>query len=125
MVQHRPHTTVMLAMSADGKIADVRRSPARFGSKTDIAHPEEQIVCFRCCFIRYWNSTRLRYNPNCIAPTTAATTNSCEKAFPTCLYTYYRFCEPQSGNTILSAANQTLVTNDNSRSAFLERTSRI
>jgi riboflavin biosynthesis pyrimidine reductase len=75
MVQHRPHTTVILAMSADGKIADVRRSPARFGSKTDIAHLEEQIACFRCCFIRCWYSTRLRYNPNCIAPTTAATTN--------------------------------------------------
>ncbi|MGH2415157.1 MAG: RibD family protein [Microcystaceae cyanobacterium] len=44
MVQHRPHTTVVLAMSADGKIADVRRSPARFGSKTDKVHLEEQIA---------------------------------------------------------------------------------
>ena len=38
MMQHRPHTTVVMAMSADGKIADVRRSPARFGSLADKAH---------------------------------------------------------------------------------------
>jgi 5-amino-6-(5-phosphoribosylamino)uracil reductase len=44
MVQHRPHTTVVLAMSADGKIADFRRSPARFGSGTDKAHLETQIA---------------------------------------------------------------------------------
>jgi 5-amino-6-(5-phosphoribosylamino)uracil reductase len=44
MVQHRPHTTVVLAMSADGKIADFRRAPARFGSKADKAHLEEQIA---------------------------------------------------------------------------------
>jgi 5-amino-6-(5-phosphoribosylamino)uracil reductase len=44
MVQHRPYTTVVLAMSVDGKIADVTRSPARFGSTTDKAHLEEQIA---------------------------------------------------------------------------------
>lgn len=44
MVQHRPHTTVVLAMSADGKIADFRRSPARFGSGTDKSHLEQQIA---------------------------------------------------------------------------------
>jgi 5-amino-6-(5-phosphoribosylamino)uracil reductase len=44
MVQHRPHTTVVLAMSADGKIADVKRSPARFGSKADTVHLETQIA---------------------------------------------------------------------------------
>lgn len=44
MVQHRPHTTVVLAMSADGKIADFRRSPARFGSRADKAHLEKQIA---------------------------------------------------------------------------------
>ncbi|MBW4563600.1 MAG: RibD family protein [Mojavia pulchra JT2-VF2] len=44
MVQHRPHTIVVLAMSADGKIADFRRSPARFGSSTDKAHLEKQIA---------------------------------------------------------------------------------
>lgn len=40
----RPHTTVILAMSADGKIADVARSPARFGSAQDKAHLERQIA---------------------------------------------------------------------------------
>ncbi|MBH8551810.1 RibD family protein [Nostocaceae cyanobacterium CENA357] len=44
MEQHRPHTTVILAMSADGKIADFKRSPARFGSGADKAHLEKQIA---------------------------------------------------------------------------------
>ncbi|UKO98492.1 RibD family protein [Nostoc sp. UHCC 0870] len=44
MVQHRPHTTVVLAMSADGKIADFKRSPARFGSDVDITHLQQQIA---------------------------------------------------------------------------------
>ncbi|MBE9205050.1 RibD family protein [Nostoc sp. LEGE 06077] len=44
MAQHRPHTTVVLAMSADGKIADFRLSPARFGSGADQAHLEKQIA---------------------------------------------------------------------------------
>jgi 5-amino-6-(5-phosphoribosylamino)uracil reductase len=41
---HRPHTTVVLAMSADGKIADVARSPARFSSPADRTHLETQIA---------------------------------------------------------------------------------
>jgi 5-amino-6-(5-phosphoribosylamino)uracil reductase len=44
MDQIRPHITVILAMSADGKITDVNRSPARFGSATDKAHLETQIA---------------------------------------------------------------------------------
>lgn len=40
----RPHTTVVLAMSADGKIADEKRSPARFGSAADKTHLEQQIA---------------------------------------------------------------------------------
>jgi 5-amino-6-(5-phosphoribosylamino)uracil reductase len=39
----RPRTTVILAMTADGKIADRSRSPARFSSATDKAHLEKQI----------------------------------------------------------------------------------
>lgn len=39
-----PHTTVVLAMSADGKIADFQRSPARFGSTNDKVHLETQIA---------------------------------------------------------------------------------
>lgn len=42
-MKHRPSTTVILAMTADGKIADEKRSPARFGSAADKAHLEEQI----------------------------------------------------------------------------------
>ncbi len=41
---NRPHTTAILAMSADGKIADVGRAPARFGSVADKAHLEKQIA---------------------------------------------------------------------------------
>jgi 5-amino-6-(5-phosphoribosylamino)uracil reductase len=41
---NRPHTTVVLAMSADGKIADARRSPARFASSADKMHLEQQIA---------------------------------------------------------------------------------
>jgi len=41
---NRPHTTVVLAMSADGKIADTKASPARFGSLADKAHLEKQIA---------------------------------------------------------------------------------
>lgn len=40
----RPQTTVVLAMSADGKIADAQRSPARFGSAADQQHLERQVA---------------------------------------------------------------------------------
>ncbi|MGL5063698.1 MAG: RibD family protein [Microcoleus sp.] len=40
----RPHATVILAISADGKIADAARSPARFGSANDTAHLEQQVA---------------------------------------------------------------------------------
>ncbi len=39
-----PHTTVVLAISADGKITDRVRSPARFGSAADKAHLEHQVA---------------------------------------------------------------------------------
>jgi 5-amino-6-(5-phosphoribosylamino)uracil reductase len=62
MVQNLPHTTVILAMSADGKIADFRRSPARFGSKADQAHLEKQIaatdaVLFGASTLRAYGTT--------------------------------------------------------------------
>ncbi len=37
-------TTLVLAMTADGKISDVRKSPPTFGSKRDYAHLEEQMA---------------------------------------------------------------------------------
>lgn len=40
---NRPHTTVVLAMSADGKISDTARSGAGFSSSIDYAHLERQV----------------------------------------------------------------------------------
>lgn len=40
----RPHITVVLAMSADGKIADATRSAARFPSAADQLHLERQVA---------------------------------------------------------------------------------
>ncbi len=59
---NRPHTTVVLAMSADGKIADAMRSPSRFGSQADKLHLEEQIasadaVLFGAGTLRAYNTT--------------------------------------------------------------------
>lgn len=44
MVQQLPNTTAILAMSVDGKIADVTRAKARFSSQVDVAHLEKQIA---------------------------------------------------------------------------------
>lgn len=44
LLHHTPRTIVVLAISADGKIADARRSPARFGSAIDKSHLETQIA---------------------------------------------------------------------------------
>lgn len=44
MVDDRLHTTVILAMTADGKIADHRHSAARFGSINDKIHLEKQVA---------------------------------------------------------------------------------
>ncbi|XHX79332.1 MAG: RibD family protein [Stenomitos frigidus ULC029] len=41
---NRPKTTAVLAMSADGKIADASRTAARFGSAQDKAHLERQVA---------------------------------------------------------------------------------
>ena len=40
---NRPQTTIVLAMTADGKITDRESSPARFGSTSDKLHLEKQI----------------------------------------------------------------------------------
>jgi len=44
MSRVRPHVTVVLAMSADGKIADRDRTAARFSSATDLMHLETQVA---------------------------------------------------------------------------------
>ena len=41
---NRPYVTAILAMSADGKIADAKRSAARFPSAADQAHLERQVA---------------------------------------------------------------------------------
>jgi 5-amino-6-(5-phosphoribosylamino)uracil reductase len=38
------HTTLVLAMSADGKIADASRNAARFSSEADLAHLEARVA---------------------------------------------------------------------------------
>lgn len=40
---NRPQTTLVLAMTADGKITDKASSPARFGSPSDKLHLEKQV----------------------------------------------------------------------------------
>ncbi|HEY9596472.1 MAG TPA: RibD family protein [Cyanophyceae cyanobacterium] len=65
---HRPHTTVVLAMSADGKIADVMRSPARFSAPADRVHLEKQIaladgVLFGAGTLRAYGTTLGVSNP--------------------------------------------------------------
>jgi 5-amino-6-(5-phosphoribosylamino)uracil reductase len=67
-VIHRPYTTVVLAMSADGKIADVARSPARFSSLSDRTHLETQIaladgVLFGAGTLRAYGTTLGISNP--------------------------------------------------------------
>ncbi|WP_009547673.1 RibD family protein [Crocosphaera subtropica] len=42
-MENRPKTAVILAMTADGKIADFQRNAARFGSNIDQNHLEKQI----------------------------------------------------------------------------------
>lgn len=44
LTDKRPYTTVVLAMSADGKIATRARSPARFSSPADKNHLEQQVA---------------------------------------------------------------------------------
>jgi 5-amino-6-(5-phosphoribosylamino)uracil reductase len=43
-METRPHITVILAMSADGKIADASRTAARFPSEADQAHLAAQVA---------------------------------------------------------------------------------
>lgn len=67
----RPHVTVVLAMSADGKIADVWRSPARFGSAQDKSHLEAQIsqadgVLFGAGTLRAYGSTLRVTDPDLV-----------------------------------------------------------
>jgi 5-amino-6-(5-phosphoribosylamino)uracil reductase len=64
-----PRLTVVLAMSADGKIADCHRSPARFGSAIDKAHLERQLaqadaMLFGAETLRAYGTTLKLAHPN-------------------------------------------------------------
>jgi 5-amino-6-(5-phosphoribosylamino)uracil reductase len=64
----RPWVVVVLAMSADGKIADRDRSPARFGSERDRGHLETQMagvdgVLFGAGTLRAYGTTLPVTNP--------------------------------------------------------------
>ena len=68
----RPRTTVVLAMSADGKIADVARSAAGFASAIDRAHLERQVaiadaVLFGAGTLRAHGSAMSISNPDLIS----------------------------------------------------------
>lgn len=68
----RSHTTVVLAMTADGKIADTQRTAARFGSENDKLHLEQQIalvdgVLFGAGTLRAYGATLMIANPELLA----------------------------------------------------------
>ncbi|MCU0525772.1 MAG: RibD family protein [Elainella sp. Prado103] len=68
----RPYTTLVLAMSADGKIADRDRAAARFGSPRDKQHLETQIaqsdaVLFGAGTLRAYGTTLRVTQPNLLA----------------------------------------------------------
>ncbi|MEM8719266.1 MAG: RibD family protein [Cyanobacteria bacterium P01_G01_bin.39] len=61
-MNYRPHTTAILAMTADGKIADYQRTAARFGSIHDRTHLEQQValvdgVLFGAATLRSYGTT--------------------------------------------------------------------
>ncbi len=67
-MNNRPTTTVVLAMTADGKIADQQRSPARFGTAADKIHLETQVslvdgVIFGAGTLRTYGTTLSVTNP--------------------------------------------------------------
>lgn len=68
----RPQTTVILAMTADGKISDRVSSPARFGSQRDKNHLEAQIaladgVLFGAATLRAYGTTLSIRKPELLA----------------------------------------------------------
>ncbi len=69
---NRPHTTVVLAMSADGKISDKARSAPNFTSNIDRAHLERQVanadaILFGAETLRAHGSAMSISNPDLLA----------------------------------------------------------
>ena len=66
-MNNRPHTKAILAMTADGKIADHLKSPARFGSDNDKLHLQQQValadgVMFGANTLRAYGTTMSVFN---------------------------------------------------------------
>ncbi|MDJ0732420.1 MAG: RibD family protein [Crocosphaera sp.] len=71
-MKNKPKTTVILAMTADGKIADFQRNAASFGSDIDKNHLEQQIslvdgVIFGAGTLRAYGTTLTVKNPELLA----------------------------------------------------------
>lgn len=71
-MENRPHITVVLAMSADGKIADASRSAARFPSAADKAQLEAHIAkadatLFGAGTLRAYGTTLSLTHPDLVA----------------------------------------------------------
>ena len=69
---HRPRITAVLAMSADGKIADAKRNAARFPSGADKAHLERRVASadatlFGASTLRAYRTTLSVSSPDLIA----------------------------------------------------------
>lgn len=69
---HRPHVTAIVAMSADGKISDVRRTAARFPSPHDQQHLEQCLATadatlFGAGTLRAYGTTALIKEPTLLA----------------------------------------------------------
>ena len=67
-MDNRSHVTLILAMTADGKIADYLHSAARFGSANDKIHLEKQVsladgVLFGAGTLRAYGTTMTVSNP--------------------------------------------------------------
>ncbi|MBE9222499.1 RibD family protein [Cyanobacterium stanieri LEGE 03274] len=67
-----PHTTAILAMSADGKISPHSGTPARFSSPQDLKHLEEQIslcdaILFGANTLRAYGTTLTIKQPHLLA----------------------------------------------------------
>ncbi|MEM8828609.1 MAG: RibD family protein [Cyanobacteria bacterium P01_G01_bin.19] len=71
-MNRKVHTTAILAMTADGKIADYQGSAARFGSRKDKLHLEKQVslvdgVIFGANTLRAYGTTISISNPELLA----------------------------------------------------------
>jgi len=67
-MKNRPYSTAILAMTADGKIADYQKSPARFGSANDKLHLQQQValadgVMFGSNTLRAYGTTMSVFDP--------------------------------------------------------------